>query len=174
MASFSISKDFIIHQLVDYYLGDDSLKNPMKLFLENEAIDEEIINHVLSTMKSKRAITFLCIDLWLNNPLRYLIPSNLMTETKSFLIKILSDDTRGLRVTKYLDNFHEANLNEKDFDWILSEHKVDVEFGDIGLIQLSTQLISHKDYPIDKKMFFYEKTGNEKFLPAAAKDMFLF
>ena len=172
--SFTITKSYIIKLLSSYYKGDNSLTNPVKLFIDNESFDLEICRNVIDNLNNKDVV-FFYMDLWLNDSVRYMIPGNAKGETRNLMLQILSDDTRGLnrkKMNNFLSNFSEANLNTDDFDWLKDWGLFDLDNADVRDIE--KRLIQHKNYPVERKTIAYDLTQFEGFLPNDVQDIFLF
>ncbi len=178
--TFKITHNFIIDLLLKYYKGDNSLKNPLKMFIENESFDIEICREVMNGLKTGPNLFFYA-DLWLNDSTRYMIPGNAVSNTKNFIVQILSNDSRGLK-RKMMDsviyNFNDAHLSLSDFDWLKDWGDFDLNISTDGkpahIDEIDVKLLAHKDYPIARKTYAYDRTKIIDFLPKTVKDIFIF
>lgn len=177
--SFNISKVFIAKSLISFYMGDDSLKNPMKMFLENGAIDAEVISIVLGGTSGLSGISglsrdFLEIDLWLNGLYNLMSSTNVTTNIEHLLM----DKYRGIKYKHYKNHFYEADLTEEQFDYLYPLELIIKEIKKskplIQELEYIHKLLDHKDFPEGFRLELYDATNNEYFLPKSAKDIFLF
>lgn len=171
--SFTIDKSYISKLLIEYYKGDNSLKNPVKLFIENESFDLDICRDVIQAINNNDVYFY--IDLYLNDSVRYMIPGNKMPETKRVLTEILSGTGKGKSGKKrelIISNFFDSDLSIGDFDWIKDWADFDLDNADVR--DLEKRLLMHKNYPIERKTIAYDLTQFEGFLPNEVQDIFLF
>jgi len=175
--NFKISKAFVCNMLVDYYQNkDNSLKNPMKMFIDNDAFDEEIINGITDKLNKVSNYERFAFDLLLNGLEKHIIPS--FKNHYGFFGEILSDmhTNSSLSTLKELqNNFYEADLNMNFFNNL--GYTVDSIFLAIdsdGLSRVQLRILKHEDYDITTKIKIAEISGDNSFLPQQLQDMFIF
>jgi len=174
---FKISKSFIYSLLVDYYQNkDDSLKNPMKMFIENDALDEEIINDVADKLNKVSNYQRFAFDLLLNGLEKHIIST--FKNHYGFFGEILSDMHTGSSLSSLKElqnNFYEADLNMNFFNSL--GYTADYMFLAIdsdGLSRAQLRILKHKDYDANIKIKVAEMSGDNSFLPQQLQDMFIF
>lgn len=164
----------VIHNLYFYYTKNDTKyedSNIMKTF-----ISEGLINHyVLKSVKynltnayqSKIIFHLFAMDCFLNKRFDFVT-----SDTYAEIVKILGKEVNAsIRIDKYIKNWHEADLTFDDFEKIIPF----AEMSDNGQLSLSEiNILTHKDYPQDKKNIMYGITGLDALLTQDAKDVFLF
>ena len=170
-----ISEEFIAGLLIDYYKGDNSLTNPMKLFIENEAFSQDIILMVDSALKKKAHHDIFDMDLFLNgykDIISYI-------DSIPFTIKnIMANDFRGLdqaTINAMIQNFYDADLTMSHFEFI--NINFDILFSQKALdkqYKTSKAIVMHKDFDNDLKKEIYEETGDTEFLAKEIQEAFLF
>ena len=173
--SFKITKDYIIDLITQYYKGDDSLKNPIRLFLESNAIDEEIIKAVDNNISLMHNHKLFVLDIYLNRLGEFL---SYDLDCATTLRSVLNGNLQRVTITQIVNaknNFYDADLIEGDFvyfDYDLNRHisgKLDAN--DLHYYDLLTK---HKDFPIEWSLELYKVIGHSKYLPENISAMFIF
>ena len=152
---FRINEEFIGRLLLEYYNGDSSLKNPIKMFYESEALSDTIFRMVDSDLNSHAKHKMFALDLYLNGFGDVL---NYRKDIPFVLKMVLNNDMRGIKqslINSMIDNFLEADLTMEQFEYF------NINF-DI-LFHLARQIIIKNVYVIFK---FQRKTlfDNKKFI----------
>lgn len=169
-----MQQEDIIKNLYEYYTTDISKfedKNIMRLFKKEGKLTEYILKSVLYNMtnmyKPNAIHDLFRMDLFLNGYQH-------MTDTKlpEFIARVLGQEVgKMFDKEKYTKNWHEADLTFEDFEKVVPY----AEMSNNGKLTLAEiHVLTHKDYPQDKKDVMYGLTGLEKLLPQTAKDIFLF
>jgi len=174
-APFKIDEEFIARLLLGYYNGDDSLKNPIKMFYENEALSDAIFRMVDSDLNSHAKHKMFALDLYLNGFGDVLNYKRVLPFT---LKSVLNNDVRGINqslINGMIQNFKEADLTMEQFEYfginfdiLFQEKTLDKDY------KACKAMVLHKDFPGELLLEIYEETGDETFLPEAAKDIFIF
>lgn len=177
--TFSISKEDVARWLIAYYAGDTSFHNPMKLFLENEAIDADILFMVNGTIKKRNQQALFELDIALNGLNELVNFSRLDMHTIiGALFYAPFSILRGTsikQITAARKNFYEADLDNDFFDSLdiklkaLFNKDVKNEF-----FNFYDSVVKHKDFNQNIKMELYKHTGNTAYLPEGCRDLFVF
>lgn len=172
---FKIDEEFIARLLLGYYNDDNSLKNPIKMFRENEALSDEIISMVDNDLNSHTKHKIFALDLYLNGFGDIL---NYKRDLPFTLKSVLNNDVRGINqslINGMIQNFKEADLTTEQFEYF--DINFDILFNkqtDNKDYKACKAMVLHKDFPGKRLLEIYEETGDETFLPEAAKDIFIF
>jgi len=163
----------IIKHTISYYQGADTTRNPMKLIIENGFYSQDLIDEIRNGLESELSQSFLDFDLWLNKK-----PQEKSIDN-SYLVyrSIIGNNRAGLRVEKYIKNFHEADLTKTDFlDLLFDSYRFHPNNTTVKQddVDTDTEMLLHKDFPEKVTSHVYELTQDDKFLPEEAKDIFLF
>lgn len=182
-ATFKVSEDFVIGMLYRYYIGDNSLKNPLKMFKDEEAITSEMLKDLdvqLQKQDEFAARVFLSIDAWFND----LTLGNIL-QHRDTLLRLLSHDLSGYRFSKILlENFYEADLNYSAFSYILAADDIEAYIfriiGDKKILGRSNKetlihsLLLHDNFPLDLKIKYGEQLNTTTYLPQRIREVFIF
>ncbi len=172
---FRIDEEFIAKLLISYYKGDNSLKNPMRMFIENEAFSDNIINMVYDKINKQEQQNLFYMDLLLNHRGEYL---DFKKDIHYTIKNILNNDFRGIgqsMINAMRTNFFEADLELDDFltfDMdldILLEQNTPAKY-----YKANHAMAQHKNFGYTLKMELYDTTQDLSFLPEDAQEMFLF
>lgn len=170
---FTITKQFIANMLITYYRGDDSLKNPLKMFIENEAFDGEVLETVKETNRLlPEHKNFFRIDLFLNGF------GHGNDEVISLLKTVLNKNNTKLSITHenaIRANFREADLSKTQFVMIDTDFDCLLDGDlDVKTYAMAREIAQHKDFPYEAKQKIYESTGDSSYLAEDVQEIFVF
>ena len=173
--------ELIASWLIHFYRNSfpKEYNNPVRKLLSKLTSIEEVIRIVREDLSSNTYyLDLFDFDLWLNG---IHLPSKTHPETKSATPLVTASKILGMRYSGlgkmhsvFIKHFHEADLDAETLYQLYLDSDKKITNTKASFTEEEIEIMSHKNYHLDLKQEAYEKTGDERLLPAAAKDMFLF
>lgn len=184
-APFKIDEEFIAKLLVDYYSGDNSLKNPLKMFKENKVLSHKIFEIVDTDLKGYNNTKIFVLDMYLNGYRDILNYKSIIVPT---LMGVLMKSFQGINkdlLNSMYDNFFEADLSYDDFiefgldipalAALDDSNKYYFALDESNKYYLGERLITtHKDFDAGIRSELFAASRDEFYLSHEAKDIFIF